>query len=347
MILSFYDEFRSPRVERAANIRIQHPNLSTEDAMKLAGYTEEEARDSKRQSNVRQKTHRLTKGRKRGSSQFPLSGQKRQFETISGFEQDDRPSSRQDTSLNPFPLDFAQGVATSDPHLFTPDRESADPAGMPSLDRHRTPGSARSEKAARITLENPNLSIENAMRLAGFSDEEIQDTFRRNDIIQISNIMKVNSTRAKGKKIGAGISSELRDQLTAMDRKIEANFSMLEQRVDMKLKELEGRLTDRMNHFDQQFALITKALGVQNPVPYDQQEKQSSSAMHVPYSRQSYQYQYPSQYGGPLPSHEQQPYGIHPYNSQNRYGTNQPLPHPQLHPPNRSESPHPPATTNL
>jgi len=25
----------SPRVERAANIRIQHPNLSTEDAMKL------------------------------------------------------------------------------------------------------------------------------------------------------------------------------------------------------------------------------------------------------------------------------------------------------------------------
>ena len=175
LILSFYVEFRSPRVERAANIRIQHPNLSTEDAMKLAGYTEEEARDSKRQSNVRQKTHRLTKGRKRGSSQFPLSGQKRQFETISGFDQDIRPSSRQDTSLNPFPLDFAQGVATSDPHLFTPDRESADPAGMPSLDRHRTPGSARSEKAARITLENPNLSIENAMRLAGFSDEEIQD----------------------------------------------------------------------------------------------------------------------------------------------------------------------------
>ena len=240
--------------------------------MKLAGYTEEEARDSKRQSNVRQKTHRLTKGRKRSSSQIPLSGQKRQFETISGFEQD-TPSTRQDTiprdSLNPYPLDFAQGVAPSDPNLFTPNRESEDPAGMPLLDRHRTPGSARSEKAARISLENPNLSIENAMRLAGFSDEEIQDTFRRNDIVQISNIMKVNSTRAKDKKMGVGISSELRDQLTAMDRKIEANFNMLEQRVDMKLKELEGRLTNRMNYFDQQFALITKALGVQKPVPYD------------------------------------------------------------------------------
>lgn len=317
--------------------------------MKLAGYTEEEARDSKRQSNIRQKTHRLTKGRKRSSSQFPLSGQKRQFETISGFEQDMKPSSRQDVipkdSLNPYPLDFAQGVAGSDSHLFTPDRDSVDPTGMPALDRHRTPGSARSEKAARISLENPNLSIENAMRLAGFSDEELQDTFRRNDILQISNIMKVNSTRAKDKKMGAGMSSELRDQLTAMDRKIEANFNMLEQRVDIKLKELEGRLTDRMNHFDQQFALITKALGVQKPVPYYQQEKQSSGAMYMPYSRHSYHYQHPPQYGGPPPSHEQQPYGIHA--SQNRYGTNQPPPHSQPHPQSRSESPHPPATTNL
>ena len=60
----------SPRVERAANIRIQHPNLSTEDAMKLAGYTDDEAKDPKKQSNVRQKTHRLTKGRKRNSTDY-------------------------------------------------------------------------------------------------------------------------------------------------------------------------------------------------------------------------------------------------------------------------------------
>jgi len=55
----------SPRIERPARIRLENPKLSTEEATKLAGYTDEEAKDQKRQSNVRQMTHRLSKGRKR------------------------------------------------------------------------------------------------------------------------------------------------------------------------------------------------------------------------------------------------------------------------------------------
>ena len=62
----------SPRVEKAAQIRIDNPNLTTEEAMKLAGYNEEQAADPKRQSNVRQKTHRLVKGRKRSADDLDL-----------------------------------------------------------------------------------------------------------------------------------------------------------------------------------------------------------------------------------------------------------------------------------
>ena len=62
----------SPRVEKAAQIRIENPNLTTEEAMKLAGFSEGEAKDPKRQSNVRQKTHRLAKGRKRSAGDLDL-----------------------------------------------------------------------------------------------------------------------------------------------------------------------------------------------------------------------------------------------------------------------------------
>lgn len=55
----------SPRVKAAANIRLDHPQITTEEAMKLVGYSENEARDPRRQSNVRQKAHRLSKSRKR------------------------------------------------------------------------------------------------------------------------------------------------------------------------------------------------------------------------------------------------------------------------------------------
>ena len=44
----------------AARVRLEDPTVSTEEAMKLAGYSEEEAKDKKRQNNVRQKTHRMT-----------------------------------------------------------------------------------------------------------------------------------------------------------------------------------------------------------------------------------------------------------------------------------------------
>ena len=49
----------SPRIEKAAKCRIDHPNLTVEVAMISAGFTEEEAKDERRRSNVRQKVHRL------------------------------------------------------------------------------------------------------------------------------------------------------------------------------------------------------------------------------------------------------------------------------------------------
>ena len=55
----------SPRVEKAARVRLEYTNVSTEEAMRRVGYSDDEARDARRQSNVRQKVHRLSKGRKR------------------------------------------------------------------------------------------------------------------------------------------------------------------------------------------------------------------------------------------------------------------------------------------
>mmetsp|Transcript_20509 Transcript_20509/g.25258 ORF Transcript_20509/g.25258 Transcript_20509/m.25258 type:complete len:180 (-) Transcript_20509:973-1512(-) len=76
----------SPRVERAARIRLDNPNLSTEEAMKLAGYDVGEAKDQKRQSNVRQKTHRLARGRKRPAEsselEFPEPNKRMSFPSV-------------------------------------------------------------------------------------------------------------------------------------------------------------------------------------------------------------------------------------------------------------------------
>ena len=59
-----------PKVGKAAALRIAHPNLSTEQAMLAAGFTEEEAKCYKGQQNVRQRTHRIvTKEHKRKAAE--------------------------------------------------------------------------------------------------------------------------------------------------------------------------------------------------------------------------------------------------------------------------------------
>jgi hypothetical protein len=135
--------------------------------LKLAGYSEDEAKDPKKQSNVRQKTHRMTKGRKRSSTDFPNPDMKRSILSIEdGIHS--RPPSRQEHGSDvggeyfPYPIEFDQNRA----HGYSKNVASADGqvgyhtpggVGMSIGESHRAPGSPRSEKAARFWLDNPNL----------------------------------------------------------------------------------------------------------------------------------------------------------------------------------------------
>lgn len=298
----------SPRVERAANIRIQHPNLSTEDAMKLAGYSEDEAKDPKKQSNVRQKTHRMTKGRKRSSTDFPNPDMKRSILSIEDGVHS-RPPSRQEHGSDvggeyfPYPIEFDQNRA----HGYSKNVASADgqgpyhtPGGVgrPIGELHRAPGSARSEKAARFWLDNPNLSVEHAMKLAGFSDEDVKDTYRQNDIRHTAHLMTVNSTKTKEKKSEVHLSSELRVRLSAIDRKMDEMANRLERTVDIKLQELGTRIDDKFSYVCNQLSMLTGG-------SYGQ------SGTDTRYDRQGsappQQQQYPYQSGPPTySSHRQQ-----------------------------------------
>lgn len=226
----------SPRIERAASLRIQHPNLSTEDAMKLAGYTDEEARDTKRQSNVRQKTHRLTsKGKKRRAP----------VELAYSSPAVKRPDIGDDQDFQPLPITFDSTIQQG---LQTPDRKSihtlvgndgSAASNLPPLpflgnqlippSKSLTPStpltslgvelrvSPRADKAARFWLDNPNLSIEHSMRLARYNQEEISDPNRQNDVRQTAHQMAIQLA-AKTEKQSTN-PSEFRTRLSIMEKK--------------------------------------------------------------------------------------------------------------------------------
>jgi hypothetical protein len=278
----------SPRIERAASLRIQHPNLSTEDAMKLAGYTDEEARDTKRQSNVRQKTHRLTsKGKKRRAPvdlaysspalKRPVIGDDQDFQplpitfdsTMQGLQTPDRKSTQSFVGndgiapSNPPPLPYiGNQFITSSSKSLTP----STPSTSLGVELHISP---RADKAARFWLDNPNLSIEHSMRLSRYNQEEISDPKKQNDVRQTANQMAIQLA-AKTEKHST-TPSELRTRLSIMEKKIDA----LTQFTDRKLQEMEAKI-------EKNFTVIIELL----------QNKSSNSPMSSSYVYQPYGPQY-------------------------------------------------------
>jgi hypothetical protein len=344
----------SPRVERAANIRIQDPNLSTEDAMKLAGYSGDEAKDPKRQSNVRQKTHRLTKGRKRPSNADMLANQELKRPLL-GLEPEGhgRPSLGGVEQVGasdyyPLPLDYGPGFEKVDAaggnveahvHYETPQRPSSGP-GRPLSELHRTPGSARAEKAARFWLDNPNLSIENAMRLAGYAEPDTKDKYKQNDIRQTAHQLTVQIAAKANKNTNTPMSSELRGRLTAIDRKIDEMANRLERTVDIKLQELGARIDDKFNYVHQQLHLIGGSGGPASSTSYD--HRQGSSQMpQQSHPAQQYPFQHPPSYPQmphqPPPPQQQPP---QPYMPGQMQGGSSYASHgrPGMHPPQRHDS---------
>ena len=313
----------SPRVERSANIRIQHPNLSTEDAMKLAGYAEDEAKDPKRQSNVRQKTHRLTKGRKRQPAFDFTSNQERKRQpddTIGrpwqdhGHHGDYLPLSIDFDPMQVQPFENVESVADPHARFQTPPLPSPGP-GRPPSELHRTPGCARVEKAARFWLDNPHLSIEDAMHLAGSSDEEVKDKYRQSDIRQTARQMRAQIA-AKTNKVASNnnMPSELQGQLTSIDQKLTAieqkiheTANRLERTVDIKFQELGARLDDKLNTVIRMMGgnpSSTTNYGYQGGSQQQQQQQQQQHQHQHQHQQQQHQHIY--QHGGSYP-HARQP----------------------------------------
>lgn len=329
----------SPRVERAANIRIQHPNLSTEDAMKLAGFNEDESKDPKRQSNVRQKTHRLTKGRKRSCIDFepnpdvkrlPTSG-----ETPSRLPRPE-PAPPVGGDFFPFPIEYEHhraqgGYDTVVENLASSDAQAhyRSPRDSPINELHRAPGSPRSEKAARFWLDNPNLSVENAMKLAGFNQEEVKDTYRQNDIRHTAHVMTVNSTKMKEKKTEVQLSSELRGLLTSIDRKVDEMTNRLNRTVEVKLQELGARIDDKFNYVNQQLSMMSSSSGPSSKAAsYDQHMQGSVPQQQLyPYQSSSYPSHRQSAHSYSMPP-GQQPGGGQMMQGGMGYGQRPPSMHP-------------------
>uniref|UniRef100_A0A7S3QBE1 Uncharacterized protein n=1 Tax=Chaetoceros debilis TaxID=122233 RepID=A0A7S3QBE1_9STRA len=357
----------SPRVERAANIRIQHPNLSTEDAMKLAGFDDDEAKDPKRQSNVRQKTHRLTKGRNKRQSISQASGSDylvaqdnaRQRLSLDGRLQHGTSHEAGVTTSGdflPLPIDYDGSGMHSQPferpdhmgqmepahpsHYNTPQRDprvKSDSSTRQVNDIPPTPGSARAEKAARFWLDNPNLSIEHAMKLAGYPDEEIKSKYRQNDIRQTAHQMTIQIAAKANKN---AMSNELRGRLSGIERKMDDMANRLERTVDVKLKELGARIDDKFNYLHQHIHIMVGGSGNSSSTT------SASTSGYPPYSHQQHQQHrpqgstypptnsgYPPQ-SGPGPG-QQQP---HMYSDQN---VQQP-PHPASMPMHQSAVMFPP-----
>ena len=136
------------------------------------------------------------------------------------------------------------------------------------------------------------------MKLAGFSDEDVKDTYRQNDIRHTAHLMTVNSTKTKEKKSEVHLSSELRVRLSAIDRKMDEMANRLERTVDIKLQELGTRIDDKFSYVCNQLSMLTGG-------SYGQ------SGTDTRYDRQGsappQQQQYPYQSGPPTySSHRQQ-----------------------------------------
>lgn len=187
----------SPRVERAAQIRIEHPNLSTEEAMKLAGYNSDEARDQRKQSNVRQKTHRLSKGRRRAAP-----------DNIDG----ERTPQRLRTQYNGADISHPGGL-------------------QPVIQEIKTPGSPRVDKAARFKIDNPNLSTEDAMKLAGYTNEEAKDKKRQNNVRQKAHRINVKAA-SRNDKNAQEIASELKEEMRNLRKQNDVNSNQVIEKVD-------------------------------------------------------------------------------------------------------------------
>lgn len=260
----------SPRIERAASLRIQHPNLSTEDAMKLAGYTDEEARDSKRQSNVRQKAHRIaTRGTKRRT---PLDVKN----SGSSSKRIALDHGINDHDYQPLPITFGPGILDwgtpkrsientainkedDSPALAFPPPSQVGQKNLSevNLRSQSTPlanigvefqVSPRADKAARFWLDNPNLSIEHSMRLAKYDQEEISNPKIQNDIRQTAYQISVQIA-AKTEKNNP---VEIRSRLTIIEKKIDT-LTLL---VETKLQDLETRIEKHFQVLNDQLKVI-------------------------------------------------------------------------------------------
>lgn len=344
----------SPRVEKAARIRLENPNLSTEEAMKLAGYTDEEAKDQKRQSNVRQKTHRISKGRKRTSDSmdlfnpdskrmsFPVMQNNSMYQTnrrataplhlpmeqnmmhdysSAGGLPMDMPYNQTQQQQNRMSMDsmpYAHNQQLGYPmdnslpplgggqqyglpqmqqqqqqpqhyqqqhmqqmHLpqhqmqqpfqsqpmspagSAPALKSAHAASLrtskPETTTAKSPGgSPRVERAARMRLEDPTVSTEEAMKLAGFSDEEAKDRKKQNNVRQKTHRLSIKQTpKAAQKNATQEVTALLKSEVARLEVKIDTFVESFEARVELKFQELGSRI-------DEKFGRVLQLLEMQS-----------------------------------------------------------------------------------
>ena len=340
----------SPRVEKAARIRLENPNLSTEEAMKLAGYTDEEAKDQKRQSNVRQKTHRIAKGRKRASDSvdlfhpdskrmsFPIMQNNNMYQAnrrtsaplhlpgeqnmmydfssaaalpmdmqynqpqqqqnrlsidsmpyahnqqlgysmdnsappLGGGQQYGLPQMQQQQQQQQQPQHYQQQHMQQMQQMHLPQHQmqrqqlfqsqpmspsgaasvlkSAQAASIraskPETTSAKSPGgSPRIERAARMRLEDPTVSTEEAMKLAGFSDEEARDRKKQNNVRQKTHRLSIKQApKASQKNATQDMNALLKSEISRLEVKIDTFVESFEARVEVKFQELGSRIDEK------------------------------------------------------------------------------------------------------
>ena len=262
--------------------KMERHSLTTDEAMRLAAYREEQARDPRRVLQMTQKHGRkrsadnldlYTPDPKRMSypalqdpvypARMPMDMHYRQQQQ-QRLSMDDFSASRQQYPLHQsvvLPNQSFQHNLMQHPHnpLHQPGSAIVDTAKSPG-------GSNLIEKAAKIRLEDPTISTEEAMKLAGFTDEEAKDKKKQNNVRQKIYRMSLKEAKASQKSEENDVSIQFQEQIAKLESRLETSVEQLEKHVEAKLQQIVDRVDQKLATLTQLLETIASHKTQQDPV---------------------------------------------------------------------------------
>lgn len=249
--------------------------------MILAGFSEEEAKDTKKQSSVRQKLYRMTKKSSKGKEESNLQleevGSRIRRHSDSSFLPDLQPTIQQFPAPYPYTGGmFAASPIQPGPLLFP--QQLPPPMKKAKYHQHQEYGSpinievttsahdhSRIDEAAMFMIDNPKLTIENAMKIVGYSESECTDQDLSNQIIKRMTTMKEGKPLTPPRSTRNISEDELRRKLNEISNKVDINTNRIVESLERKIDDFGARIDDKIFNLQRQLNFLHRdVLGQQN-----------------------------------------------------------------------------------